>query len=231
LRFTKVKIDLPIIFDEDLKKEVVEALADAGFKKTQYIVQDEETILLYPNSYALEKKDRYYVRYCQKFADIEIKTGLNEDELKEIYGIYVESAAKHKYKPKAIEVFRKLNEKTVTALARNKESKKLEGFLFGYVYEAFCARPPVVGTPTGGSRSTKNVLGIMYAGMTDYGRDISIGYGLYWNLIEAAFNVHEVDIIDMIGASRTKNRDYTSFKMKFSKEFTALPGSFEKLMI
>lgn len=216
LKHVKIRLDLPILFDEKIISETTKALLDARFKKVPYEIQDEETILLYPGSYALEKKDRYYVRNCRKTVDIKIVDKVSEKELEEIYQIYVESAKRHHYNPKSIEVFKKLNENTLSAIAVNKENGAIEGFLLGYIYQAM---------QTG---ETKNILGIMFAGMTDYGKKVNIGYGLYFDLIENAFATKKADIIDMIGASRTKNRDYTNFKSKFSKEFTALPGSFIK---
>jgi lipid II:glycine glycyltransferase (peptidoglycan interpeptide bridge formation enzyme) len=84
------------------------------------------------------------------------------------------------------------------------------GFVFGYIFDS----------------CSKKILMVMFTAQTDEGRDNRIGHAMHYDLFEKAFN--SVDVIDFHGASRTKNRPYTSFKQEFSSNFQELPGSFTR---
>ena len=74
-----------------------------------------------------------------------------------------------------------------------------------------------------------SVLQIIFAGTTSEGILHQAGYAAYNDLLNSCFLDHEIDIFDFHGASRSKNRDYTTFKAKFGGSFFPLPGSFELL--
>lgn len=205
-KFTKITIDLPMIYNEQTAKEVVQKLESSGFKKIPYIHQDEETIIISRDEFKPDSKRMNKIRYGYKFADIVVKKELTAEEINEVYKIYLLSSERIGFVPKNKDIFTKLSENCLVSLAYNKENNKIEGYVFGYVFE-------------------KNLL-IMFTGLTDYGRNHRLGHVLHYDLFSDAFKKYNIDMIDFHGASRTKNRSYTDFKQEWGGKFYSLPGSF-----
>jgi lipid II:glycine glycyltransferase (peptidoglycan interpeptide bridge formation enzyme) len=88
------------------------------------------------------------------------------------------------------------------------KNNNLIGFVFGYVFN--------------------KILMIMFTAQSNEGRELRIGHAMHYDLFEKAFNEYNIDLIDFHGASRTKDRSYTSFKQEFSSNFVSLPGSFTR---
>jgi len=214
-KLTKIIIDLPYIFDETMKEYIRDSFLKNGFKKRAYI-QDKETILIHPNDFKLDKKDRYYVRYGTRSCEFTVKKAFEDREIQKIYDVYKESAIRINYKPRSISVFDRLSKQMLCSIAYNKVSKKIEGFVLGYLETIY---------------PKQKVLYIVFAGTTKFGREAKVGYSLYFELLTKAFEENHVDVVEMLGASRTQNRAYTVFKDKFGGQFVQYPGSFEKLIL
>jgi hypothetical protein len=204
----KVTIDLPMIYCEETKKEVINMLENRGFKKIPYVHQDEETIIINKDDFKISSKLRNKINHGHSVSNIVIKEKLNEEELKELYDVYLISSKRIKFNPKNIDIFKKMSENSLISLCY--KNNKMIGFVFGYIFNS----------------CSKNILMVMFTAQTDEGRDNRIGHAMHYDLFEKAFQ--KVDLIDFHGASRTKNRPYTSFKQEFSSNFCALPGSFNK---
>jgi len=204
----KVTIDLPMIYCEETKKEVISMLENRGFKKIPYVHQDEETIIINKDEFKISSKLRNKINHGHSVSNIIIKEKLSEEELKELYDIYLLSSKRIKFNPKSIDIFKKMSESSLVSLCY--KDNKMIGFVFGYIFNS----------------CSKKILMIMFTAQTDEGRDNRIGHAMHYDLFEKAFN--SIDLIDFHGASRTKNRPYTSFKQEFSSNFQELPGSFTK---
>jgi hypothetical protein len=217
LRFTKVKIDLPMIYNSKKAAEVVKKVKAAGFKSDTYI-QDEETLVVTKDDMNLKHSEMNQIRNGLKKADIIIKKTISDEELDQLYKIYLIAAERLQIVPKDKFVFKLLSTDGLTALAYDKETSKLEGFLLNCF------------TQTDLSEITKkgdtSLLLLMFTGLTDRGRDLQLGRAIYYELFRYAFEKTDVNVIDFHGASRSKGRSYMGFKTSFSKRFLSLPGSF-----
>lgn len=223
LRFAKVTIDLPTIYNRKQSEEIIEKLKKAGYKKIPYFFQDEETLLAFKDDLKLDNKKRNIINRGQKFVDVEVKNKLSQKEIDDIYKIYLESGKRIGFSIKPKVVFEKLSEDCLVSLAVNKETKELEGYVFGTFF--YCQK-------TDFSDKEKNkILFNMFTGTNSSGREHKIGHAMYYQLFKEAFEKHGVDMVDMRGASRTKNRSYLHFKHDFAKMFYDLPGSFRKIYL
>ncbi len=202
----RIIIDLPMIYCEETKKEVINLLKEKGFKETQYIHQDEETIIINKEGFKIDSKLRNKVNRGHTVSNTIIKENLNEKELNELYQIYLISSKRIGFNPKSIDMFKKLSESCLVSLCY--KDNKMIGFIFGYIFQS----------------CNKKVLTVMFTAQTDEGRVNRIGHVMHYDLFEKAFET--VNLIDFHGASRTKNRPYTAFKQEFSSNFQSLPGSF-----
>lgn len=221
LKFTKVKIDLPIIYQQNKIKEIIKKFKIAGFKKAKYI-QDEETLLVTPEDLHLPHSEMNQVRYGLKRTNIVIKNELTDDEINQIYQVYLIAAKRLEIVPKDIAIFKKLSEKCQAVLAYNPETNKLDGFLLNYLVETDLSGIT-------GKKGDDKLMISMYTGLTDEGRDRRIGRAIYYESYTSAFEKMGVNVADFHGASRTKGRSYMGFKLSFSKRFLSLPGSFERI--
>ncbi len=223
VKLSKIKVDLPLILDQEDSDFVTHSFRERGFTYGTY-VQDAETIILTRTSFNPDTKDiRYYRKKAAKTHDIVIKDKLSNEELEAIYQLYLQSAEKIGYIPKPKAVFSKLAEHTLTSLAIEKSAGEIHGYVFGYTYKRSLGNFS--------DQEQGDVLQIMFAGSNENGRKSYVGYGLYANLIETSLESNRVKIVDLYGASRTQNRAYTKFKAEFGGEFVAYPGSFEKVNI
>ncbi len=218
-RFTKVKIDLPAIYDPKIKNQVVAKLKTAGFKPTNYL-QDEETILVTPPDLNLPQSEMCQVRAGLKKADIVIKDSLSPKELDQIYEIYLVATNRLGVIPKAKAVFKRISESCLSVIAYDKQTKQPEGFLLNYLTEANLKSIT--------KNNNKKLLLLMYTGLTDKGRELKLGRAIYYELFREAFEKYNVAVCDFHGASRSKGRSYMSFKLSFSERFLSLPGSFTR---
>jgi len=223
LKFTKTKIDLPTIYENKKSIEVVKKVKAAGFKQAKYI-QDEETLLVIQDDLHLPHSEMNQVRNGLKKANIIIKNELSDEELKQIYKVYLIAAKRLEITPKDIAIFKKLSEKCQAVLAYNIETKNLDGFLLNYLVETDLS-------DVTGNQGDNKLLLSMYTGLTDEGRNCQIGRAIYYESYTSAFEKMGVNVIDFHGASRSKGRSYMGFKLSFSKRFLSLPGSFEKIRL
>jgi len=202
----KITIDLPMIYCKENKEEVINILKSRGYKNIPYIHQDEETIVIYKDDFKISSKLRNKINHGNNVSNIVIKETLNEEELKELYNIYLISSERIGFAPKNIDIFKKMSESSLVSLCY--KDNRMIGFVFGYIFES----------------CSKKILMVMFTAQTEEGRNNRIGHAMHYNLFEKAFEI--VDLIDFHGASRTKNRPYVSFKEEFSSNFEVLPGSF-----
>lgn len=219
-RFTKVKIDLPAIYSPKRSAQVIKKLILAGFKKSNYI-QDEETIIVVNDDLVkMPHSEMNQVRYGLKRADIIVKDSVTEEDIDQIYEIYLVAAKRLEIKPKPKNVFNKMSEKCLVSLAYDKESGKLEGFLFNYLIKTDLSEIT--------NKPSRLLLSLILTGLTDRGRELRLGRAIYYELFKIAFEKYNVDVADFHGASRSKGRSYMGFKESFSKRFISLPGSFTR---
>ncbi len=221
-RFTKVTIDLPMIYCKRREKDIVDILLKNGYRKNPYIHQDEETIIFKKEEFIVRSKLMNKVRYGERRSDVVVKHNLNEAELKEIYKIYLFASRRIGFKPKKIAVFEKLSESCIAVLAFSKEGG-MQGFVIGYLFNAYACDFY--------NKDASKILSVVFTAESEGGRKNKIGHMMHYHLFKEAFEGYGVDIIDFHGASRTKNRTYISFKSEFSKNFYSLPGSFTKTKI
>ena len=220
LKFTKVKIDLPAIYSSKILKNTQNALAQAGFKKSSYI-QDEETLLVLPDDLNLKGKEMKKVRRGHEMAEIITKTSLTTGELDQIYKIYLDTAKNLSFKPKDKSTFEKVMENGLVTIAVDKQTKQIEGFLLNSIIDTEL--------PDYAPKTTGKAMVLVYTGLSEVGRDHQLGHVIHYESFKTAFEKYHVDIADFHGASRTKNRTYIRFKTCFSERFFELPGSFEKI--
>lgn len=217
-KFTKIKIDLPMIYDPKQSKAITDQLQLNGFKKSEYVFQDEETLLVMKADLNLPGSKMKRVRYGMNRANIIVKDNLNGAEIDQIYGIYLSSAEKLGIVPKDKAAFDKLAENCLVSLAYDKETSQLEGYLLCYFVKTNLAE--IAGKTDG------KLLLAMFTGLTDKGRDYKLGHAIHFELFKQAFDNYGVDVIDFHGASRNRGRSYIEFKQVFSERFVSLPGSF-----
>jgi len=220
LKFTKIIIDLPMIYHKGIEEEIVSKLLKSGFKKKNYIYQDEETIIIQKENFKLNSKKFYKVKQGLKNFDVIVKKELNNEELEKIYQIYLFSAKRIGFLAKKIDVFKKLLENALVSLAIDKNTQNIEGYVFGYCFQSY---QNIKGD------NIANFLMVMFTGLTDKGRENNLGHSLHYQLFKEAFENYQIDFIDFHGASRTKNRSYTEFKKEWGGNFYSLAGSFQKI--
>jgi hypothetical protein len=217
LRFTKVKIDLPMIYNTKHAAQVVDKIKKAGFTPATYI-QDEETLVVVKEDMNLKHSEMNQIRNGLKKADIVVKKTLDNTELDQLYDIYLIAAKRLEITPKNKSVFKRLADGGLTALAYDKETNELEGFLLN------CFTQTDLSDIT--KKGDTSLLLLMFTGLTDKGRDLQLGRAIYYELFRYAFEHTDTNVIDFHGASRSKGRSYMGFKTSFSKRFISLPGSF-----
>lgn len=206
----KITIDLPMIYSEETREEAINLLKEKGFKQIPYFHQDEETIIINKHDFKINTKLRNKINHGHNVSKIIVKEKLNEEELNELYNVYLISSKRINFVPKSIDIFKKMSESSLVSLCY--KDNELIGFVFGYIYNL----------------NSKRILMIMFTAQSNEGRNSRIGHAMHYDLFEKAFNEYNIDLIDFHGASRTKNRPYTSFKQEFSSNFVALPGSFTR---
>jgi hypothetical protein len=217
LRFTKVKIDLPMIYNSKKAKQVTDKIKAAGFSAGTY-VQDEETLVVTKEDMNLKHSEMNQIRNGLKKADIIVKNSLSDQELDELYAIYLIAAKRLQITPKNKSVFQLLSADGLTALAYDKDTGKLEGFLLNSYMQTDLSEIT--------KKGDTSLLLLMFTGLTDKGRELQLGRAIYYELFRYVFENTDVNVIDFHGASRSKGRSYMGFKTSFSKRFLSLPGSF-----
>lgn len=222
-RLTRVKIDLPMIYNPKQSLWVTKKLKENGFKKTNYVQDDETIIVINDDLLKMQGSDMKRVRYGLKRADVVIKNSITNKEIDSIYEVYLVAMARLGVKPKDKTVFEKLSENCLVSLAYGKDSKKLDGFLLGYLINTDLSS--IVGG------SAENLLLLILTGLTDKGREAKLGHAMHYELFKSAFEKYDVDVVDFHGASRKKGRSYVDFKTIFSKRFISLSGSFTRTRI
>ena len=219
-KFTHTVIELPVIYSSNTADSVMGKLLKNGFNKLTYTMQSDETLLVFKDKFHLSSSKMKRVRYGKKYANIEVKNHLTQAEIDEIYSIYLVAVARFDVKPVKKDVFVGLSDNCLTALARNKDTKELEGYLFCYFND--------IGPSDYSDKPNNYILTAVYTGLTDAGRDHKLGHCMHYDLFVAAFNDYSVDIINFHGASRAKNPSYLAFKLDFTDHFHKLPGCYGK---
>jgi hypothetical protein len=219
-RFTKVKIDLPSVYNAKKTAQLMRKMIAAGFTSSTYI-QDEETLVVVKDDMNLKHSEMNQIRNGLKKANIIVKTSLSNDELDQVYAIYLIAAKRLEIIAKDKSVFKLLADGGLTALAYDKETSKLEGFLLNCYHKTDLSDITKVGDTS--------LLLLMFTGLTDKGRELQLGRAIYYELFRYAFEHTDTNVIDFHGASRSKGRSYMGFKTSFSKRFISLPGSFTRV--
>ena len=218
LKFTKIMIDLPMIYCKERKREVISMLEENGFKKTSYIHQDEETIIFNKNDFKINSKLRNKIRHGLEKCKIITKNNLTDREMQDLYNIYLESGKRIGFESKKIDVFKKMSENCLVSLAYYNNT--MVGFVFGYLFDVcavdFC------------KKDIAKIMLVIFTAQNELGRKNRIGHAIHYDLFEKAFQHYNVEMVDFHGASRAKNRTYVSFKQEFCLNFYLLPGSFVK---
>jgi hypothetical protein len=222
-KFTKMKIDLPLIFHSTYKTLLVSELKKLEFNTTKYLL-DEETLIVTKETFSLNDRNMRYVRSGLKNYNVEIKTKLDSNEVEKLYGIYTSNAKTLNYEPKSFEAFSKISENSISAIAINKETDDFEGFLMGYKNVFLTDTDNEFHIP-----SNATILQLIFTGLTENGRNSKLGFALHNELFNKCFNELGLNAIDFHGASRNQNRSYTNFKMMFGGTFVSLPGSYLKI--
>ncbi len=214
-KFTKTKLDLPLILDDKGRKQVLDLLKEFGYKKDKYI-QDKETILLTKNDYKLDPNYVRYVKRAEEKYVNEIIFDPTEEQIKEVYEIYSSSGKGRGFNISKLEGFLELPGKVLSLMKDDKG--EIQAFVLG-------------------SRVTilVNLLDIrymflMFSALTEIGRKDSLGYIVRTKLFDHLFSNNLIDIIDFHGADRER-RTYVEFKKSFGGNFYPLTGSFSKIKV
>ena len=214
-KFTKVKLDLPLILDSSIKKEVLEMITKKGFREAQYFL-DEETVIVTEADYKLSSNANRNIKKSSENYNINFfNSPLGETELKNIYQVYFENSKNKGFPAERFEAFKKINENSVSIIAFNKNSK-VDGFVLGYRTKVLV------------ENIVQDYLYIVFSAFTSDGRKDRLGYVLRDRFCKECFAMG-IKMVDFHGASRTKNRSYTEFKSEFGGKFMSLAGSYEKL--
>ncbi len=221
-RLAKVTIDLPMIYNNKIAQDVIKKLEEKNYKKVPYVFQDEETLLLFKDKFKFDSQKRNSINNGYKATNVVVKSKLSEKEINDIYKIYLESGQRIGYSPKPKDVFLKLSENCLAALALGKETGEVEGYAFGYFMD--------YGKTNFSEKENNKIFLNMFTGVNAEGRAHKIGHALHYELFKSAFE-NGADIVDLRGASRTKKRSYIHFKHDFSNDFFDLPGSFTKIYL
>lgn len=219
-KFTHTVVELPVIYSEVTTNSITEKLLKNNFKKLDYTMQSDETLLVFKDTFKLSSSKMKKVRYGKKHANIEIKDKLTQSEIDEIYSVYLVAMSRFDATPVKKDVFHGLSDNCLVALARNKDTGTLEGYLFCYFTET--------GLSDYSDKSENKALITVYTGLTDDGRDHRLGHCMHYELFVTAFDNYGVDVINFHGASRLKQPTYLAFKLDFSDHFRKLPGCYGK---
>ncbi len=218
-RFTKIKIDLPLLIADGLEEYIHFSLNSLGFTPSKYL-QDNETILISKSNEKINNKEvRYYERKALDKYDFQIIECPNGSELERIYKVYADSASFQGYIPKNIATFIAMSPNSYVGVGVNKETRLIDGFVWGFSYEL---------ANDIDCKSYSKFLNTVFIGTNHEARKSYVGYGMHKKLFEYAFETLQVDFINFEGASRNQDRKYISFKKSFGGEFQLLGGSFEK---
>lgn len=214
LKFGKIRVDLPLILDKEIMTKVQNKMTENGYKKVDYLFNDEITVLVRKENYALSKKSRQRVRSANKYLDFVLTDNPTDQQFEDAYNIYSQSADRISYKQKPIEALRILAKNGLLGLAYTKEKHEIVGFIIANISEIL------------EDGKMKKIAYIVFSGTNFEGRKRRVGYALHDILMTALFNERQVEIIDLIGASRKMGRTYVDFKMKFANELVLYPGSY-----
>ena len=220
IKFSHVIVELPVIYSSETEKDVANGLISNGFEKLSYTLQSNETLLAFKDSFHLSSAKMNKVRAGKKHVDVEVKSQLTEDEVDEIYDVYKIAIARLDSKLVDRSVFSALSKNCLVAFARNKETKKLEGYTLGYFTD--------IGPSNYSDKPYNRAMVVVYTGLTDEGRDHRLGHCMHYDLFTTAFDLYDTDIINFHGASRTKNHTFLPFKLDFTDHFHELPGCYNK---
>jgi hypothetical protein len=223
-KFTKFKIDLPLILDKSLSDKFTNYFINQNFKKTNYI-HDNETLLVTKKTFVMRSRDLRYVRSSLRNYEVVIYKKLKDEILDEIYEIYLFSARRVGYKPKSKEIIKDVAEKGLTAVGINKVTGKIDGFLIGFTNSYL--KNNVIDNVN----ENPKILQLIFTGQNDDGLKVKLGYGIHYELFNEVFDKHDIDIIDFHGGGKSQYRTYTGFKRAFGGEYLDLPGSFEKIIL
>ena len=214
-KFTKTKLDLPLILDDKGKGEILAMLKEFGYKEDKYI-QDKETILLTRDDYKLDSNYVRYVKRAEEKYVNEIVFDPSDELIKEIYEIYSFSGKGRGFNISKLEGFLELPGKVLSLMKDDKG-----------VIQAFVLGSSVILNING--KETKYLF-LMFSALTEIGRKDSLGYIVRTKLFDHLFSNNLIDIIDFHGADRER-RTYVEFKKSFGGGFYPLPGSFSKIKI
>jgi len=115
----KITIDLPMIYSNETKQEVISLLKEKGFKQIPYVHQDEETIIINKEDFKISSKLRNKINHGHSVAEIQVKQTLNEKELNDLYNIYLISSKRINFNPKSINIKPPANSALFLNLAPN----------------------------------------------------------------------------------------------------------------
>lgn len=216
-KYKKVIIELPIILDEDLKKEINKKFIDNGYKKHEYIKNEGETMLTINGQYNLNKDTRYKIRYSQKRSQIVVNENPDKEQINNAYSVYVQAAQRIGYVPKPIEAFEVLA--LSGCLINAYIDQKCAGFIFGYFYSILK------------DGKKEQICQIVLSGTNEIGRDAKLGYCLRDALINYCFDNNKANIIDALGASKKFSHSYFDFKKEFASESVPLGGCYTRFSI
>jgi hypothetical protein len=220
-KLTKVKVDVPLVFDEKVSKEIAQKFIKRGYKTGEFL-QDEETLVVNKDTLTITKHIRKNVKKGLQVYDVFVKDSLTEEEIQGIYNVYCISAQRIGFEAKPIETVRAIARNTISVIGRHKETNSIDGFILGF-------RKKMFKDFYGGE--VIDVLHFIFSGVTDAAKKAELGYVLNHDIFLKSFEEFGIDYVDFHGASRSKGRTYTSFKQGFGGEFIVYPGSFEKLNI
>jgi hypothetical protein len=218
-RLTKIHIDLPVIFNPELEKECVGLLRAAGYKTSEYIL-DNETLLVTQESYSLNSRNMRYVRRGMKSFDVRVVERFTDDELQQVDMLLALASRQLGYKQKPFAAVEEVVKNGLSSVAYSHETGKIEGVLIGYT-----------ATLDLGPDKPTNILQLMFTALSDAGRNEKLGFALHHELFNFAFDKAGYDIIDFHGASRTQGRSYVEFKKMFGGTFKANAGSFTRIQL
>jgi hypothetical protein len=221
-RFSKIKVDLPLILDADLSNKFTNLLDKSAYKKNEYY-QDNETILISKNNQKIDNKEvRYYIRKASAEYDFQVIEHPNLDKIDRLYKLYLESSKIQNFTPKSKNVFISMANDSYIGVALNKKTNEIDAFVWGLTYKI---------SKNYSKKEFFNILNTFLIGTNENARKFFCGYGTHNALFKYALEDLKVDFIDLQGASRTQNRKYLKFKNSFGGEFHTLAGSYEKLQL
>lgn len=219
-KFSKIKIDLPLLLADGLKEYLHLKFKKLNFKKSEYI-QDCETILINKNNEKIDNKEvRYYEKKALNKYTFEVLENISQDQINEIFAIYVQSAKYQNYTPKSKEVFLNMQSNSIVGIAKNNNGG-IDGFVWGYKY--FLKKNVNL------DNEYFSIVDTVFIGTNLDARNSYAGYGLHKKFFEYLLYKKNIDYINFEGASRNQNRKYLSFKKSFGGEFYPLGGSYEKI--